>query len=277
MSISILNRGASGGLKPELTVIAPAGSTIDLLQNGIILDTYTLGASETEHTFVVKVGEYEARGTLDEKSYSVNVVIDSIGCYSAEIYYPIEVITDFAKKEANWTEYGGTMRYGNGVYVNKGDTKGTLTRSDGVLEKYVDIPCHVKLFDFSFTAYSYTSGNNAERGFYISLINDSGTGLVSLMAEDWWGVSNNQVWRASAYAIGSYDFAYATATYNGVYIPCRFVYDGSNIYFHFADAPVRTYAWDMPGDVAKIRICFTATSSNPMPESRIKDLKLLAL
>ena len=47
MSISILNRGASGGLKPELTVTAPAGSTIDILQNSIIVDTYTFASSET--------------------------------------------------------------------------------------------------------------------------------------------------------------------------------------------------------------------------------------
>jgi hypothetical protein len=81
MSISILNRGASGGLKPELTVLAPSGSTIDLLQNGIIVATYTLGADETEHTFVVKEGAYTAR-VGDRES---EVVVDSVAQYTANL------------------------------------------------------------------------------------------------------------------------------------------------------------------------------------------------
>lgn len=89
MSISILNRGASGGLKPELIVIAPSGSTIDLLQNGIIVDTYTIGASETEHTFVVKVGTYTVRGTLGTKVQSKEVVIEVAGQYKVEIDYKL--------------------------------------------------------------------------------------------------------------------------------------------------------------------------------------------
>lgn len=84
MSISILNRGASGGMKPELTVIAPSGSTIDLLRNGIIIDTYTLGASETEHTFVVKVGTYTVRWMLGEKVQNKELMIDTVGQYSVE-------------------------------------------------------------------------------------------------------------------------------------------------------------------------------------------------
>lgn len=87
MSISILNRGASGGLKPELTVTAPSGSTIDLLQNSIIVDTYTLGASETEHTFVVNVGTYTVRGTLEGQTKSETVSIDMVAQYSIEIRY----------------------------------------------------------------------------------------------------------------------------------------------------------------------------------------------
>jgi hypothetical protein len=87
MSISILNRGASGGLKPELTVTAPFGSTIDLLQNGIIVDTYTLSADETEHTFMVKVGTYTVRGTLGAAVKETEVVIDTVGQYEVTIEY----------------------------------------------------------------------------------------------------------------------------------------------------------------------------------------------
>jgi hypothetical protein len=219
------------------------------------------------------------RGTLGEKNRTINVVIDSVACYSAEIYYPIEVITDFAKKESNWTESGGTMRYGNGVYVNRNDTKGTITTSEGVLVKYVDIPCYVKNFDFSFIAYNLTSNYNAERGFYVSLLGPNDEGLLTLLCEDWWGVSDGQVWRVGAYEIGSYDYSYGGTTYNGIDIPCRFVYDGSQIDYYFADATPRTYQWEAPSDIVKIRIGFTASAStsNPMSESRVKNMKLLAL
>lgn len=87
MSISILNRGASGGLKPELTVTASSGSTIDLLQNGIIVATYTLGADETEHTFIVKVGTYTVRGTLGTNTNEAEVVIDAVGQFNVSLTY----------------------------------------------------------------------------------------------------------------------------------------------------------------------------------------------
>lgn len=99
MSISILNRGASGGLKPELTVIAPAGSTIDLLQNGVIVATYTLGSAETEHTFIVKVGTYTVRGTL-VKVQSKEVVIDVVGQYAVEIDYKLWLYREGDEYEA---------------------------------------------------------------------------------------------------------------------------------------------------------------------------------
>ena len=87
MSISILNRGASGGLKPELTVIAPAGSTIDILRNGVIIATRILGASETACTFVVGIGVYTVRGTLGTKTESAEVIIDVVSQYKVAIVY----------------------------------------------------------------------------------------------------------------------------------------------------------------------------------------------
>ena len=93
MSISILNRGgASGGLKPELTVIAPSGSTIDILQNGSIVDTYTLGVDETKHTFSVNVGTCIVRGTRDDETVEAEVVIDVVGQYETKIDYQFNYV-----------------------------------------------------------------------------------------------------------------------------------------------------------------------------------------
>ena len=85
MIINPINYG-SGGLMPEIIVTAVAGSTLDLLQNGVVLKTYTLASTETQHTFVVKnVGEYTVKSTLGDNTYSSNVLIETIGQYPVTI------------------------------------------------------------------------------------------------------------------------------------------------------------------------------------------------
>lgn len=88
MIINPISYGGSG-LLPEIIVTAAAGSTLDLLQNGVVLKTYTLGSTETQHTFVVKnVGEYTVKSTLGDNSTSVSVTVDATAQYnvSANFY-----------------------------------------------------------------------------------------------------------------------------------------------------------------------------------------------
>ena len=76
----------SGGLMPEIIVTATAGSTLDLLQNGVILKTYTLSSTETQHTFVVKnVGEYIVKATKGANTTSRNVLVDIVMQYHIEL------------------------------------------------------------------------------------------------------------------------------------------------------------------------------------------------
>lgn len=89
MSVSVLNRGASGGLKPELTITAPAGSTIDIMQDGIIVSTYTLRDGEVRRTVRLNIGSYTVRGTLGTKVESVDVSLDSVGQFHIEIVYKL--------------------------------------------------------------------------------------------------------------------------------------------------------------------------------------------
>ena len=85
MIINPINYG-SGGLMSEIIVTAVAGSTLDLLQNGVVLKTYTLASTETQHTFVVKnVGEYTVKSTLGDNTYSSNVLIETVGQYPVTI------------------------------------------------------------------------------------------------------------------------------------------------------------------------------------------------
>ena len=85
MIINPINYG-SGGLMPEIIVTATAGSTLDLIQNGVVLKTYTLGSTETQHTFVVKnVGEYIVKATKGANTTSRNILVDIVMQYRIEL------------------------------------------------------------------------------------------------------------------------------------------------------------------------------------------------
>lgn len=87
MVINPISKGGKG-LLPEIIVTAPSGSTLDLIQNEVILQTYTLSSSETQYTFTVKnIGTYTVRGTNGSDTASVDVVVDTIGQYNCTIEY----------------------------------------------------------------------------------------------------------------------------------------------------------------------------------------------
>lgn len=87
MIINPISTGGNG-LLPEIIVTAPSGSALDLLQGSVVLQTYTLSSTETQHTFTVKnTGTYTVRGTSGSDTASVDVVVDAIGQYSCTIEY----------------------------------------------------------------------------------------------------------------------------------------------------------------------------------------------
>ena len=203
MSISILNRGASGGLKPELTVTAPSGSTIDLLRNGIIVATYTLGASETEHTFIVKVGTYMVRGMLGEKSNTAEVVIDTVGRYSIKIKYGFYLIENGQLNEditfstdIAWTGYGTVTYNSDNVHLNlkpRSDSQGnSVSIFTGILDLSEFSKAHIRCSYDSCYGYSHryndgfgfnvddgnTWASTAEQMDYYVLIKDSATDVT---------------------------------------------------------------------------------------------------
>ena len=143
MIINPISYGGSG-LLPEIIVTAAAGSTLDLLQNGVVLKTYTLGSTETQHTFVVKnVGEYTVKSTLGDNTYSSNVLIETVGQYPVTITGKLylynygdecESVTGGWGSKQLWSEYpnGVTSKgsdylygadegssYGNGQWATK--------------------------------------------------------------------------------------------------------------------------------------------------------------
>ena len=75
-----------GGLKPEIIVTAQAGAALNLhyRDSSIILQSYQLGAEETQHTFTVIVSEtpYVVEDTTN--GASVEVLVNAVAQYNVE-------------------------------------------------------------------------------------------------------------------------------------------------------------------------------------------------
>lgn len=84
------------GLKPEIIVTAKAGALLNLHYKGssIILKSYQLGESETQHTFVVSVSETAYVVEDVTNSSSIEVLVDAVAQYSVEIEYILWLYKD---------------------------------------------------------------------------------------------------------------------------------------------------------------------------------------
>lgn len=85
-----------GGLKPEIRVTALAGALLNLhyKDSSIILQSYQLGAEETQHTFVVSVSDtaYVVEDVTNGKS--VEVLVDAVTQYNVVIEYVLWLYRD---------------------------------------------------------------------------------------------------------------------------------------------------------------------------------------
>lgn len=97
-----------GGLKPEIHVTAKAGALLNLYFKGssIILQSYQLGAEETQHTFLVSVSEtaYVVEDVTNGKS--VEVLVDAVAVFNAEVDYNRVLNGDFTNGYDNWSFVG---------------------------------------------------------------------------------------------------------------------------------------------------------------------------
>ena len=85
-----------GGLEPEIRVTAKAGALLNLhyKDSSIILQSYQLGAEETQHTFVVSVSE--TAYVVDDVTNIgiVEVLVDSVALFDVEILYTLWIYKD---------------------------------------------------------------------------------------------------------------------------------------------------------------------------------------
>ena len=121
LTYTVVESGGGGGMKPEVIVTAEAGSTLTCGTQ-----SYTLGASETTHTFTVALGTYIVTATKGSDSATETVLVDMVAQYAVELEYAIDVavtITGSGDVNRCYATVGGTKRYGAGTYtVQTGDT-----------------------------------------------------------------------------------------------------------------------------------------------------------
>ena len=85
----------SGGLEPEIRVTALAGALLNLrLKNSsIILQSYQLGASETQHTFIVNMSDTAYIIEDVTNGISVEVLVNTVSLFNAQIQYAYITVT----------------------------------------------------------------------------------------------------------------------------------------------------------------------------------------
>lgn len=149
--------GGAGGMSPEIIVTAEAGSTLTCGAQ-----SYTLGASETTHTFTVALGTYIVTATKGSDSATETVLVDMVAQYAVELPYFVPVSLTFTSSPTNpTTNYNYAIINGNTVLsgtfiVNSGDTVGLVVKGySQVYKGYVKIDDEVVLENASNPAKTY--------------------------------------------------------------------------------------------------------------------------
>ena len=120
-----------GGLKPEIRVTARAGALLNLhyKDSSIILQSYQLGAKETQHTFVVGVSETAYVAEDATNNASVEVLVDAVAQYSVEISYILWLYKDgdeFPDVTGRFSVNKVTTGVSGTPYLTKSDTYMTV-------------------------------------------------------------------------------------------------------------------------------------------------------
>lgn len=180
MIINPISKGGKG-LLPEIIVTAPSGSTLDLMQGSVVLQTYALSSTETQHTFIVKsIGTYTVRGTSGSDSASVEVVVDVVGQYSCTIEYRSQLYLYNLGDECEDVSGGWHLfwNYDNTATFKKNADHLYLSaqRSPGVGgEGAIGTNNKISLKGFSELHYEITQNSNTETKLYHSTKQTSDT------------------------------------------------------------------------------------------------------
>ena len=254
------------GLRPQLIVKAPSGSQIDLLKNGIILNTYTLGTNETECSFIVDIGEYNVKIGTKEKY----LTIDVIGQYFIE--FKKDFYTSFSKKETDWVESGGNFSYGNGLYL----PANTIDKNSSNIWHGYQLIIPVDFVDnfiieTAINIPTTSASEMAEVG--LLFFDNSNTRVFAISRSDAWTGEFNQYGHFSALD-KSYTIQQKSTSYNGIVSYYKLEYK-NNLYNLYVDNKLIQSGSIISDGLSRVAITMCRYQSYPQGKMIIPYLKIV--
>lgn len=163
--------GGGKGLVPKLDIRSNPGSVIDIVQGGVILQTYTLSSTEKSHTFIVGLGTYTVNATLNGSTITKTVLVDAVARFVVKVPQPyyllangvpsVSLVQDNNYYADQWwhdagfitvsqTSYSGFRRLSHGNFANNG------TRCGVILTPAIDVELYNRV-KIDFAGYSQTA------------------------------------------------------------------------------------------------------------------------
>lgn len=189
-----------GGLKPEIRVTAKAGALLNLhyKDSSIILQSYQLGAEETQHTFVVSLSETAYMVEDATNTGSVEVLVDAVAVFEAEIEYvlwlykdgnPYEDITGgwiFDSTHNVWGEYESSGFIDNDClrFYNNDTGVYTLMTANAIdITNYSKYCCEV-ITNQKYCGRGLSTNSNKAQDFTVVSANfEQGDGIIKTIQE----------------------------------------------------------------------------------------------
>lgn len=281
MSLSVKTQGGGGGFWPSIfvtglsetnTVYATMGSKTVSGKWG----TRTIDETEVSGFLISplrELGTWTITATDGEKTATREVLVDVAAEFTVEMFYGF--YTDFAEKQSDWTEEGGTFNFGDGLHVNEGAMLPTITEEGTRKGQYLTIPyAACSLWTLEFPALiSCTSGDDAG-GLRVYLVSADDSELLYFVRSDNWGYGDYD--QAFAVYVGG-DSKYSSgkvSNMNGVTQNVKLTYDGSTLTAYVNNAQVYSGTHSLDA-VAGIKIGFFGYTGSPLPYLQISELKLI--
>ena len=266
---------ASGNLVRDFVPCTNPSGEVGLydLVNGVFYGNSGTGEFVAGADVQPLLGYHEINGIKDKGMWTItatngtrtktrDVLIEAIGLYEIEMVFAM--YTDFASKDSDWTETGGSFNYGNGIYVSAGGAKGTITIGSDLV-KTLEIP--VSMQNDYFVEYSdiLSSTNKNQMGSCsVRLVNDGGTEVYAVSRLDGWADFNYNT-------IGSTGGEVVTksSTHYGSSVTHRIEYS-NGVFSYYLNGTLKNTLIKDGGEIVAIRIYFTGAVSSSYPQAGLK-------
>jgi hypothetical protein len=161
-----------------IVVTSSTGATVTCANGNTVL---TADEVDGTWTFTVpRFGTWAVTATSGEFTNTRHILVDAVAQFKLAISCR-GIDTDFPEKDATWIEEGGSLNYGDGLYMLENGEKGTIT-DQYFAYKYLTIPLDSSLsaWTLQFSTYLYASKNSDIGGCIVTVRDASGDALLQM-------------------------------------------------------------------------------------------------